>query len=77
MSISCDSDNLIRMADGDVSVDADERRRPHGRRVREVGERNDEDDDDRVAVLLVDTRFQSEELHCRLDTVQRKRRHQQ
>ena len=46
--------DLIGVADGDVSVDSNERRRPDSGGVSEEGQRNDERDDERVTVLLVD-----------------------
>jgi len=65
------------VADGDVSVDSDEGGRPDGGRVRDEGDGNDEDDDECLAVLLVERRVQTGELEHGVDTVQRKRRHQQ
>ena len=65
------------MADGDVSVDSNERRRPDSGGVSEEGQRNDERDDKRVAVLLVDGGIELEEVHHRVDAVQRERRQQQ
>jgi len=65
----CVTEDLVWVADGDVSVDADERGRPDGGRVGEVGERQDEHDDERLAVLLVDSRVQTAQLHHRVDAV--------
>ena len=65
------------MADCNISVDSDQGGRPDSSGVRQVGERKDKDNDERLAILPVYGSVKTAEFHHRIDAVQRERRHQQ